>query len=136
MCPLVVRDPRAVGFLGDTLRGGGFRDQLLVTTSPCGGTIVPGSVLRHLDSRLERVMPTRATRPTSMLFTRPLSIESTLPVPLARARVRACATKPYVADLEAFRRRQIIGWRLSEATESLVFQPEYGDTLNVDGARF
>jgi len=71
-----------------------------------------------------------------MLFARPLTIDSTLPVPVARARMRACATKPYVADLAAFRRRQIIGWRLSEANESFLFQPEYGDTLDMDGARF
>jgi len=71
-----------------------------------------------------------------MLFHRPLIIESRLPVPLARARLRACASSPYVADLEAFRRRQIIGWRLSEMNESFLFQPEYGDLLNIEGARF
>lgn len=71
-----------------------------------------------------------------MLFTRPLSIESVLSVPLTRARLRGCATTPYVADLAAFRRQQIIDWRLSEASESFLFQPEYGDTLDVEGARF
>ena len=71
-----------------------------------------------------------------MLFTRPLIVESGLSVPLTRARLRECATKPYVADLAAFRRQQIIGWRLSEASESFLFQPEYGDTLDVEGTRF
>jgi hypothetical protein len=71
-----------------------------------------------------------------MLFTRPLIIESVLSVPLTRARLRGCARTPYVADLAAFRRQQIIGWRLSEANESFLFQPEYGDTLDVEGARF
>jgi len=71
-----------------------------------------------------------------MLFDRPLIIESGLSVALTRARLRACASSPYVADLDAFRRRQIIGWRLSEANESFLFQPEYGDLLDIDGARF
>ncbi len=71
-----------------------------------------------------------------MLFRRHLIIESMLSVALTRARVRACATSPFVADLETFRRRQIIGWRLSEANESFLFQPEYGDVLEVEGARF
>jgi hypothetical protein len=71
-----------------------------------------------------------------MLFRRPLIIESSLSVALTRAHLRACASSPYVADLEAFRRRQIIGWRLSEMTESFLFQPEYGDLLDIEGARF
>ena len=70
-----------------------------------------------------------------MLFHRPLIIESGLSVALARARLRACASTPYVADLEAFRRRQIIGWRLSQANENFLFQPEFGDILDIDGAR-
>lgn len=71
-----------------------------------------------------------------MLFRRPLIIESRLSVAVTRLRLRACATKPYVADLAAFRRRQIIGWRLSEGNESFLFQPEYGDALDVEGARY
>ena len=71
-----------------------------------------------------------------MLFRRPLIIESRLSVVLTRARLRACATTPYIADLESYRRRQIIGWRLSEMNESFLFQPEYGDILDVEGARF
>ena len=71
-----------------------------------------------------------------MLFRRHLIIESMLSVALTRARVRACAASPFVANLETFRRRQIIGWRLSEANESFLFQPEYGDVLDVEGARF
>lgn len=71
-----------------------------------------------------------------MLFRRPLIIESRLSVALTRARLRACASSPYLADLEAFRRRRIIGWRLSEASESFLFQPEYGDLLAIEGARF
>jgi len=71
-----------------------------------------------------------------MLFRRHLIIDSMLSVALTRARVRACAASPFVADLAAFRRRQIIGWRLSEANESFLFQPEYGDVLEVEGARF
>lgn len=71
-----------------------------------------------------------------MLFRRPLIVDSTLPVALTRARLRACATSPFVAELTTFRRRQIIGWRLSEANESFLFQPEYGDTLDMEGARF
>jgi len=70
-----------------------------------------------------------------MLFDRPLIIESGLSVALTRARLRACASSPYVADLDAFRRRRIIGWRLSEANESFLFQPEYGDLLDIDGSR-
>jgi hypothetical protein len=71
-----------------------------------------------------------------MLFSRPLAIESTLSVPVARARVRTYATSRDALDLAAFRRRQIIGWRLSEVNESFLFQPEYGDSLAVDGTRF
>lgn len=71
-----------------------------------------------------------------MLFRRRLSVESGLSVAGTRARLRACATSPYDGDLAAFRGRQIIGWRLSELNEDFLFQPEYGDTLDVDGARF
>lgn len=71
-----------------------------------------------------------------MLFKRPLAIESRLSVAATRARLRGSATAPYVADLAAFRRRLIIGWRLSKANESFLFQPEYGDILNVGGAQF
>lgn len=71
-----------------------------------------------------------------MLFSRPLAIESILSVAIARARVRTYATSRDTLDLAAFRRRQIIGWRLSEANESFLFQPEYGDSLSVEGARF
>jgi hypothetical protein len=71
-----------------------------------------------------------------MLFWRPLIIDSTLTVSGARAAVRAFATSRELPNLEAFRRRQIIGWRLSKANEEFLFQPEYGDSLSVDGARF
>lgn len=71
-----------------------------------------------------------------MLFSRPLLIDSPLSVTLTRARMRACGTSSGIPNLATFRRRQIIGWRLSEASESFLFQPEYGDSLNVDGARF
>lgn len=71
-----------------------------------------------------------------MLFRRPLIIESRLSAATTRLRLRACATKPFVADLVEFRRRQIIGWRLSEGNESFLFQPEYGDTLDMEGARY
>jgi hypothetical protein len=50
--------------------------------------------------------------------------------------VRAFATSRELPELEAMRRRQVIGWRLSEAHEDFVFQPEYGDSLDIDGARF
>jgi hypothetical protein len=50
--------------------------------------------------------------------------------------MRACAASRGIPDLATFRRRQIIGWRLSQASESFLFQPEYGDSLTVDGARF
>jgi hypothetical protein len=71
-----------------------------------------------------------------MLFRRPLSIDSTLSVGAARAAMRAFATSRDMPDIAAYRRRQIIGWRLSDANEDVVFQPEYGETLAVDGARF
>jgi hypothetical protein len=71
-----------------------------------------------------------------MLFSRSLTIESTLSATAARSCLRARATSPDVLDLAAFRRRQIIGWRLSESHESFLFQPEYGDSLDVEGARF
>jgi hypothetical protein len=70
-----------------------------------------------------------------MLFSRPLVIESTLSAGAARERIRAFATSRDLPSLDAFRRRQIIGWKLSDANEDFVFQPEYGDTLNVEGAR-
>lgn len=71
-----------------------------------------------------------------MLFSRPLILDSTLPVAVARSRVRELATSRGLPELEAFRRRQIIGWRLSELHEDFLFQPEYGDALSVEGARF
>ena len=70
-----------------------------------------------------------------MLFSRSLAFETTVSVPVARARLRAYATCGDQLDLAAFRRRQIIGWRLSEANEDFLFQPEYGDTFDVEGAR-
>lgn len=70
-----------------------------------------------------------------MLFSRPLAFEAAVSVPVARTRLRAYATSRDALDLAAFRKRQIIGWRLSEANESFLFQPEYGDTLDVDGTR-
>src|SRR5213078_404869 len=53
-----------------------------------------------------------------------------------RARVNAFATSRDMPTLEAFRRRQIVGWRLSQANEDFLFQPEYGDSLDIEGARF
>ena len=70
-----------------------------------------------------------------MLFSRSLAFEATVPVLVARSRLRAYATSRDRLDLAAFRKRQIIGWRLSEANESFLFQPEYGDTFDVHGAR-
>jgi len=70
-----------------------------------------------------------------MLFSRPLAFELPVPVPVARAHLRAFATSRDLLDLAAFRRRQIIGWRLSEANESFLFQPEYGDRFDVERAR-
>ena len=71
-----------------------------------------------------------------MIFRRPLIIDSTLTPSATRERVRAFATSRALPVLEAFRRRQIIGWRLSEAKEDFLFQPEYGDALDIQGARF
>lgn len=71
-----------------------------------------------------------------MLFGRALVIDSSLPASVTRALVRAFSASDEIPNLEDFRRRQIIGWRLSEANESFLFQPEYGDSLNVEGARF
>lgn len=71
-----------------------------------------------------------------MIFSRPLIIESSLPPTATRERVGAFATTRDLPTLEAFRRRPIVGWRLSKAHEDLVFQPEYGDRLDIDGARF
>lgn len=70
-----------------------------------------------------------------MMFSRALTIESTLPAAAVRSRLRARAGSGDIADLAAYRRRQIIGWKLSEAGEDFLFQPEYGDTLDVEGAR-
>ena len=71
-----------------------------------------------------------------MLFSRPLIIESPLSANATREHVRAFATSRDMPTLEAFRRQLIIGWRLSAANEDFLFQPEYGDSLNVEGARF
>jgi hypothetical protein len=71
-----------------------------------------------------------------MLFSRPLVIESFLTVSVTRSRVRTFATSRELPTLEAFRRRQIVSWRLSETNEDFLFQPEYGDSLDIDGARF
>jgi hypothetical protein len=30
----------------------------------------------------------------------------------------------------------MVSWRLSETNEDFLFQPEYGDSLDIDGARF
>jgi len=81
-------------------------------------------------------MAAEHARPTGMLFSRPLIVESALPVVVVRARIRAFATARGLSELESFRRRQIIGWRLSELHEDFLFQPEYGDALDIDGARF
>lgn len=71
-----------------------------------------------------------------MPFSRPLTIDCGLPAVDARERVRAFAAARDLGDLEAYRRRRIVGWRLSKAHEEFVFQPEYGDSLDVEGARF
>lgn len=71
-----------------------------------------------------------------MLFTRPLVIESSLAPSATRARVRPFATSRDLPSLEAFRRRQVVSWRLSQVNEDFLFQPEYGDSLDIDGARF
>jgi hypothetical protein len=71
-----------------------------------------------------------------MVFSQKLVIESTLSAGAARARMRAFATSRDMANLEAFRRRQIVSWRLSKASEDFVFQPEYGDILDIEGAQF
>ena len=71
-----------------------------------------------------------------MVFRQPLVIESTLSASATRARVSAFATSRELPRFEAFRRRQIVSWRLSKASEDFVFQPEYGDILDVDGAQF
>ena len=82
-------------------------------------------------------MGTGSARLTGMpFFRRPLIIESALAVSVTRARVRSFAASRGLSEIEAFRRRQIIGWRLSELHEDFLFQPEYGDALNIDGARF
>jgi len=71
-----------------------------------------------------------------MPFKRPLSIDSPLSTSETRARVRTFAISRDLPELEAFRRRQLIGWRLSQSHEDCLFQPEYGDTLDVEGSRF
>ena len=71
-----------------------------------------------------------------MVFSRPLVIESRLTPSATRARVRAFATSREMPNLEVFRRRQIVSWRLSKANEDFLFQPEYGDSLDIEGARF
>jgi hypothetical protein len=76
-----------------------------------------------------------AIRLTGMLFSRPLILESALTASAARARVREFTTSRGMPELEAYRRREIIGWRLSKANEDFLFQPEYGESLSVDGAR-
>jgi hypothetical protein len=81
-------------------------------------------------------MPGQAARLAGMLFSRPLIIESPLPASVVRAQVRALVTGSDIPDLTTLRRRQIIGWRLSQANESFLFQPEYGDSIDVDAARF
>jgi hypothetical protein len=81
------------------------------------------------------VLSAGSNRLTGMLFSRPLVIESTLSAGASRDRVRAFATSRDLPLLDAYRRRQIIGWKLSESNEDFIFQPEYGDSLNVEGAR-
>jgi ABC-type multidrug transport system fused ATPase/permease subunit len=71
-----------------------------------------------------------------MPFSMPLIVECPLPASVTRARVRAFSTSRHVPVLEAYRRRQIVGWRLSRSNEEFLFQPEYGDALDVQGARF
>ena len=71
-----------------------------------------------------------------MLFTRPLVIDSSLTPSATRARVRTFARSRDLPSLEAFRRRQIVSWRLSQVNEDSLFQPEYGDRLDIEGARF
>ncbi|HKW46995.1 MAG TPA: hypothetical protein VJN70_06105 [Gemmatimonadaceae bacterium] len=77
-----------------------------------------------------------SNRLADMIFSRPLIIESSLPPGTTRARVHQFAASRDLSALEAFRRRQIVGWRLSESHEDLLFQPEYGDSYSMDGARF
>ena len=71
-----------------------------------------------------------------MIFSRPLVIESSLPPRDTRERVRTFATSRDLPNLEAFRRQQVVSWRLSESNEDFLFQPEYGDALDIEGARF
>jgi hypothetical protein len=71
-----------------------------------------------------------------MVFRQTLVIESTLSASAARARMSPFATSRDMPSLDAFRRRQIVSWRLSKAHEDFVFQPEYGDILDIDGTRF
>jgi len=70
-----------------------------------------------------------------MVFTQTLVIESTLSAGATRARMSAFARSRDMPRLEAFRRRPIVSWRLSKASEDFVFQPEYGDILDVEGTR-
>ena len=71
-----------------------------------------------------------------MVFRQALIIDSTLSPSATRARMRAFATSREMPSLDAFRRRQIVSWRLSKAHEDFVFQPEYGEVLDVEGAQF
>lgn len=70
------------------------------------------------------------------MFSRPLVIDCTLTASESQERVRRFATSRDLPQLEAFRRRQIVSWRLSRAQEDFLFQPEYGNALDVQGARF
>src|SRR5690242_1142557 len=79
---------------------------------------------------------TSPARLPDMLFSRPLIIVSTLAPSATRERIRDFATSRDLPNLDAFRRRLIVSWRLSQANEDFVFQPEYGDSLDIDGTRF
>jgi hypothetical protein len=82
------------------------------------------------------MLPVTVARLMHMPFSLPLMIESPLSPSETRERVRAFSTSRDMPVLEAYRRRQIVGWRLSRSHEQFLFQPEYGDTLDVQGARF
>ena len=71
-----------------------------------------------------------------MPFTHQLVIESALSPRATRHRLRAFAAPSGMPDLEAYRRRRIVGWRLSRLHEDFLFQPEYGECLDVQGAQF
>jgi hypothetical protein len=70
------------------------------------------------------------------VFSRLLIIDSALSAAETRMRVRAFATSRDLPQLDAYRRRQIVSWRLSRANEESLFQPEYGDVHDIEGARF